>query len=90
MLLILMLTSFKSKEEQWFCEDLKYTYQIEIHNSRKQVAVSSDICEMITSKRNSTEIVTVQLDANVFLKIFPVDQLETMKENQISQFVYIQ
>jgi hypothetical protein len=87
-----IITSFQSDvKEQWFCEELKYTYQIEVVNARKSISVTSDFCEMITSKRSQSEIVTIQLDSNVFLKIFPVDQIMELDENErsIKEIIYL-
>jgi hypothetical protein len=87
-----LTTSFdREKKDQWFCEELKYTYQIEVVNARKSVSVTTDFCDMIRSNRSQSEIVTVQLDSNVFLKIFPFEQIKDLDEAErsIKEIIYL-
>lgn len=90
--LLFTTSSFKSTNvEHWFCDDLKYTYQIEVHNTRKSVSVTSDLCMIISKNRSKSEIVTVQLDSNVFLKVFSEDQIKDLDEieRSIKEIIYL-
>lgn len=91
--IITLCTSFKSsgphEQNNWFCEDLKYTYQIEVENSRSQISVPSDICFLISSKRKKSELTIVQLDQNISLKIFSEDQISELELSEnLSQIIY--
>lgn len=73
----------------WFCEDAKYTYQFEVHNSRKPFSVPADICETINSSRKKSEITLIQFDENIILKIFPEDEINKGNLTEIPQIVYL-
>ncbi|MFN5148303.1 MAG: hypothetical protein ACK46O_02275 [Flavobacteriia bacterium] len=90
--LCLMITSFTGSDQgHWFCDDLKYTYQIEVHNSRKQISVSADLCQIIRSSRKKSDLSTIQLDSNIFLKIFSEDQIRELDaaERSIKEIIYL-
>lgn len=92
-ILFLFLTSFNTppseNTDSWFCNDLKNTYQIEVHNSRKQIAAPADICELISTNRKKSETVTIKLNENVFLKIFSDDFITANADQVFSQIVYL-
>lgn len=91
--IFIISASFKNTnqndDQKWFCEEMRNTYQFEVVNSRKPFSVPSDICEIISSKRKKSELVIVQLDTNISLKIFPENQIENKKSEEISQIVYL-
>jgi len=77
------------KPGDWFCIDLKNTYQIEVVNARKQVSVSVDFCELITTNRKKSETVVIQLDENVRVRIFSEDELENLQDKDLQQIIYL-
>lgn len=79
----------RTDDQKWFCEELRNTYQFEVLNSRKPFSVPSNICEIISSNRKKNELVTLQLDENISLKIFPENLIEDKKSVDISQIVYL-
>lgn len=91
--ILLLNASFKnsdhSEQNSWFCEDLKFTYQIEVVNSRSQISVPSDFCSLVSSNRKKSDLTIIQLDQNVTLKIFSEDQISDLnKSEKIAQIIY--
>lgn len=79
----------QNQDEKWFCESLKYTYQIEVYNSRGKVQVSTDLCELIEKNRKQSETVFIELYNNVRLKILSQDEVDGNAGNAIRQYVYL-
>ena len=91
--MFMLSASFKTSEpleqNSWFCEELKYTYQIEVKNSRSQISVPSDICVLISSNRKKSDLTIIQLDQNISLKIFSEDQISELNPSEnMSQIIY--
>lgn len=84
----LLFSSFKNQDEKWYCDDLKNTYQIQVSNTRRQITVPADICELVRSNRKKSESVDIVLYENIVLHIFPEDQIEGTLSD-VPQIVYL-
>jgi hypothetical protein len=82
-------SSFVSSNERWFCEEQKYSYQIEVFNTRSQIQVPSDFCDILTSNRKVSEDNVIQLYPNVRLTIFSHQKIEGgLKEIKQIEYKY--
>jgi|GEM_PF-4333387 hypothetical protein len=87
LIIYLFTSSFISSEDRWFCEDQKYSYQLEIYNSRSQIQVQSDFCDYLTLNRKASEDNYIQLYPNVRLIIFSQKKIDKGLET-IPQIIY--
>lgn len=60
-------------------QELEGTYQIQIINSRKEIAYNLSLMDIIVAQRHQTEVVYYQLKENVRVKILPFSEIN--KEN---------
>lgn len=74
--------------ENWICEEQKYTYQIEVINSRDKVALPSSICVELDKHRKQNEDTYYSYSRIVRLHIFSQDKINNGL-SPIEQIVYI-
>ncbi len=71
-----IIPSFSSSKDQWYCEEQKYTYQLEVYNSRSQIQVQADFCDYLSQNRDVSEDTYIQLYPNVRLIIFSQNKID--------------
>lgn len=94
MLLLLWLsTSFVSSpsqsfENQWFCEELKYTYQIQMH-TRGLPQLPATVCDDIRQARKASERAFIKYTDAVTVVVFSeqeIQQLNTTTKEVVYEF----
>ena len=81
-------TATNINSENWICEDQKYSYQIEVINSRDKVALPTTICTELTKNRKQSEDSYYSYSRVVRLHIFSQDKVDKGL-SPIEQIVYI-
>lgn len=71
-----IIPSFSSSKDHWYCEEQKYTYQLEVYNSRSQIQVQADFCDYLSQNRDISEDRYIQLYPNVRLIIFSQNKID--------------
>lgn len=81
--------TFSAKiHEEWICSEQKYTYQIQVINSRDKVALPTTICTELENHRKQSEDSYYSYSRLVRLHIFSKDKIAKGLQ-PIDQIVYI-
>ena len=72
----------------YICPDIKNTYQIQL-NTRKDIAIPVDICDLIVQNRHGTEIVYYKINDFATVKILPVSKINRANLKELKDYVHV-
>ncbi len=70
----------ENEEYHWICEDLKYTYQIVLHQ-RAQIGLPITICDEIIATRKQSERTKIEFSDYITIIVFSKDEIENLSVN---------
>ena len=76
-------------KNSWSCFEQQNTYQLVI-NTRKQIAIPSNLCTIIERNRHDTKVVLKKLSDQIQIKIYPLSELKQLKATTIQEITYSQ
>lgn len=74
------VSSKQSEDEQWICEQSKYTYQI-VLNERAKVGLRISICDEIEAARQQSTRAVIQYSDYVKIVVFSRDEIANLNVN---------
>jgi len=83
--------SHSFSEEQtsgYICEDLKNTYQIQIINTRNEIAIPNNICNIIRENRQKKEVYYYRINDFAIVKILPETHINKTELPVIDDYVH--
>ncbi len=77
----------KEQPATYICEDIKNTYQIQL-NSRKEIAIPTNICDLIIQNRHKTEVVYHKINDFAVVKILPESEIRGTKLKELKDYIH--
>jgi len=79
--LFFKLDSFSqtSNEKINLCKEVENTYQIISHNTRYQLAITTDVCEIVKRERKKEETFIFKVNEYYSIKIYSEKDIPTIK-----------
>jgi hypothetical protein len=77
------LTKEQAEKEIALCNAVTGTYKIIQANPRDEVAIKSDICQIVIDKRNATETVYYKYNEEFTIEIYSEEQIKKLNKPEI-------